>query len=142
MNLYIRNEEDLINHYRSLPCRASSVTDFIGILEYKLPTRIFYFRGEPKQFETPCLPSIWRGELSQSEIDPPDNADVWTKREQEVLTEFRDRFLAGELVDPYFDHDNPPDRDSPEWIELAQHHGYPTRLLDVTVSIPRQSRGL
>ena len=53
---------------------------------------------------------------------------------KEILTLFKSaKALNGELLDPYFDTSSPPPQDSPEWLELAQHHGHPTRLLDVTL---------
>lgn len=133
MALHITSEGDLKHHYATLNDRVSSVTDYMGILEHRWKTRIYYYRGEPDQYEIPCLPSIWRGDWSNSDTNHVEGAQIWTVREQQVVDDFRSRVLNGELLDPYFDLSNPPLDDSPEWLELAQHHGFPTRLLDVTL---------
>ena len=130
--LNITNQDQLKQHYQSLPDRVNSLTEYIAILEYRWAMSIFYFRGEPEIYPVPCLPSIWRGEC-RVENNSMDNNTVWTDRERATLEEFQKLVLDGKLSDPYFDATNPPPLDSPEWLELAQHYGYPTRLLDVTL---------
>ena len=127
--LHITNQNDLQHHYRSLNDRVHSVTEFMGILEYRWVMQIHYFRGEPQLYPTPCLPSIWRGPSPT----PASATTVWTQKEQDVVDDFRKLVLSGKLIDPYFDLTTPPSDDSPEWLELAQHYGHPTRLLDVTL---------
>ena len=129
MRLHVTNTDELEQHYRTLSDRIHSVTEFMGILEYRWVMKIHYFRGEPQLFSPPCLPSIWRG----SPVTSACSTTVWTNKEQKVVDNFRSLVLSGRLNDPYFDTITPPADDSPEWLELAQHYGHPTRLLDVTL---------
>ena len=133
MTLHITSGDELQRHYASLSDRVNSITDYIGILEYRWTTKIYYFRGEPEQYKIPCLPSIWRLDWPDGDMNDAEVVETWTDREQYVVDDFRSRVLNGELNDPYFDLSNPPQDDSPEWLELAQHYGFPTRLLDVTL---------
>ena len=126
--LHITNLEELERYYQTLPERVSSVTEYIGIMEYRWIMNIPYFRGEPELFNTPCLPGIWRG-VDLNEVS--DNG--WSAKEQKQVSEFQSMVASGELSDPYIDISSLPDSNSIEWLELAQHYGYQTRLLDVTL---------
>jgi hypothetical protein len=128
--IHITNDDELRHHYATLNGRVHSVTEYMGIIEYRWTMRIHYFRGEPQLYQTPCLPSIWRRHNSTNTSNA---ATVFTQKEQDVVDNFRGLVLSGKLNDPYFDLASPPPNDSPEWIELAQHYGHPTRLLDVTL---------
>lgn len=59
--LHITNIDELKWYYQTLPDRVSSITEYIGVIEYRWTMEILYFRGEPEIYPTPCLPSIWRG---------------------------------------------------------------------------------
>ena len=126
--LHITNNEELKRYYQTLPDRVSSITEFMGVIEYRWTMEIPYLRGEPEIYQTPCLPSIWRG------VDANDYSENgWTNKEQQEVNDFRTKVLSGELKDPYVNKDNMPSNNSIEWLELAQHYGHCTRLLDVTL---------
>ena len=116
-SLHITNYQELHRHYQSLNDRVHSVTEYMGIIEYRWVMQIHYFRGEPQPYQPPCLPSIWRG---YNPTSPSITATVWTQKEQDVVDRFRGLVLSGKLNDPYFDLTSPPPDDSPEWLELAQ----------------------
>jgi hypothetical protein len=126
--LHITNSEELKRYYQTLPDRVSSVTEYIGIIEYRWTMNIPYFRGEPEIYPSPCLPGIWRG-VDGNQF----SENAWTEKEQAEVDEFREIVLSGSLNDPYIDLANPPSNNSIEWLELAQHYGHLTRLLDVTL---------
>ena len=126
--LDIKSQEDMERYYRNLPEKVSSITEYIGIMEHRWTMDIPYFRGEPELFEKPCLPGIWRGVDINKIVD-----NSWSTKEQKQVNEFQSKIKSGELSDPYIEVANLPDRNSIEWLELAQHYGYPTRLLDVTL---------
>jgi len=126
--LHITNSEELKRYYQTLPDRISSVTEYIGIIEHRWIMNIPYFRGEPEIYLSPCLPGIWRGvDVNQY------SENAWTDKEQAEVDEFREKVLSGALNDLYIDVANPPSDNSIEWLELAQHYGHLTRLLDVTL---------
>lgn len=127
-------------HFQSMDRPVTSITEFIGVLQHRWPMAMPFFRGESTEFETPMVASIWR----DSPSNPWSSTDlrrglnpssVWTAAEDRAIEAFkewagdslptRDRFLSqyGLPDDPY----------SPEWIPLAQHFGFPTRLIDVTL---------
>jgi hypothetical protein len=126
--LHITNSDELKRYYATLPDRISSVTEYIGIIEHRWVMNIPYFRGEPEIYPKPCLPGIWRG-VDESQY----SKNTWTDKEQEEVEKFKGKVLSGDLNDPYIDTTNPPSKNSIEWLELAQHYGHPTRLLDVTL---------
>ena len=67
-----------------------------------------WFRGERRSFDTPMMPSLYRGAGD---------------RENELLQMFRARGVSYSDVVPHRDHTD-------QWPFLAQHVGLPTRLLD------------
>ena len=128
----ITNQEQLVNYYRGIPDRVHSLTEYVALLEYRWAMQIVYFRGEPRVYPEPCLPSIWRTDLFHHQENET-TSKLWTAQEQESIERFQKIVLNGDLSDPYFDTRNPPEPNSTEWLELAQHYGFPTRLLDVTL---------
>lgn len=132
---------DLDFHYQSMARSVTSVTEYIGVLQHRWPMRMPFFRGESKKHDVPMLPAIWRDSSPSnpwgaSEFrEPLAPPAVWTVGEDLSVQAFkewasasrrgRDRFLLQYGV---------PEADfSPEWIPLAQHFGFPTRLIDVTL---------
>lgn len=121
----------------------TSVEEFIGkFVDIPLPG--FYARGEPREYETLFLPSIWRGEHEFDDRTPLHSATNFTVGEYESLQRCQENLLAGKIKDEYFCKfiDNPANPidltniNLLHWAALAQHYNikqcHPTRLVDVT----------
>jgi hypothetical protein len=140
-------EAQLRLHYGSMDRPVTSITEYVGVLQYRWSMFMPFFRGESQKHEPPMLASIWR----DSPNNPWRSADfrhpfklpsVWTEAEELALKTFKK--WAGESLptrDRFLSHYGlPDDDDSPEWIPLAQHFGFPTRLIDVTLDPLRHLR--
>lgn len=99
-----------------------------------------FARGEPKQYEKPFLPCIWRPDNSHIDRTPISESSEYTVGELQVLKEFQEKLCRGEVYDPYFKTFigsieaaiNIKSESLWHWTSLAQHYGEPTRLVDVT----------
>ncbi len=99
-----------------------------------------FARGEPKEYEKPFLPSIWRPNNSHIDRTPISDSSIYTIGELDVLHNFQNKILSNEVFDPYFktfigDIEKEIDVNSESlwhWTSLAQHYGEPTRLVDIT----------
>lgn len=99
-----------------------------------------FARGEPKEYEKPFLPSIWRPNNSHVDRTPISSSSEYTVGELEVLQKFQEKILSDEIYDPYFktfmgnieEQINVDSESLWHWTSLAQHYGEPTRLVDVT----------
>lgn len=110
---------------------ATSVFSYLWALENRFPTSVNYFRGEPARYDSPLLPKIWR-EVAKPTPEE-DGGGVLTVEERSSISHAQEAYRRGELSDPYFERNEPPSDDSSEWLFLAQHYGFSTRLLDVTL---------
>ena len=117
---------------------VSSVPEFI---EKIITFPNFRFaRGEPKQYEQPFLPSVWRPSNSHIDRTPISETSEYTVGELYVLREFQKKLLSGDVYDPYFEtfignieeSINVKSESLWHWTSLAQHYGETTRLVDVT----------
>lgn len=117
---------------------VSSVPEYIQkIIEFP---NFKFARGEPKKYEKPFLPGIWRPDNSHIDRTPINDSSEFSKGELEILEKFQQKVLSGEVFDPYFNTfigniEAKIDICSESlwhWASLAQHYGEPTRLVDVT----------
>ena len=99
-----------------------------------------YARGEPREYEKPFLPSIWRPSYTHIDRTPISKSSEFTIGELEIINGFQQKVISGEIYDSYFktfigDIEAEIDIRSESlwhWTSLAQHYDEPTRLVDVT----------
>jgi hypothetical protein len=99
-----------------------------------------FARGEPKEYESPFLPKIWRPSCSHIDRTPINKASEYTVGELEILKQFQIKIRSDEIYDPYFEvflgnieeEINVHSEALWHWTSLAQHYGEPTRLVDIT----------
>ena len=118
--------------------KISSVTDYIETI-IKFPNFRFA-RGESKNYDTPFLPSIWRPNNEHIDKTPISENSDFTIGELELLKEFQQKVLRGEVKDAYFSvfigdisaEISIKSENLWHWTAFAQHYGTHTRLADVT----------
>lgn len=122
---------------------VESIEEFISYF-IRFPLSGFYARGEPREYDTLFLPSIWRKGHSFTDKTTISGDSQITVGEIEALKYCQKRFLDGELQDDYFgkfinDPSGPIDKknvDFLHWAALSQHYNesqcHPTRLIDIT----------
>lgn len=132
-----------MTHRRGTTLPITSVNKFISIF-IKFPLNGFYARGEPKEYDTLFLPSIWRDGHKFDDKTPVNNNTSFTDGELKSLNQCQKDVLSGKLVDEYFlkfiknpeDPINLESEDLFQWAALAQHYNrnqcHPTRLIDIT----------
>lgn len=130
-------------HSKSTTLPARSVEEFISNF-IKFPLEGFYARGEPKEYETLFLPSIWRKDHDFKDKTPINDSTSFTKGELSSLKKCQEKLLSGKLTDEYFLKfiDDPAaeidvtSNNLLHWAALAQHYNrnkcHPTRLIDIT----------
>jgi len=117
---------------------VSSVPEYIEKI-ITLPN-LKYARGEPRKYEKPFLPGIWRENNSHIDRTPVSDSSMYTVGELDVLHNFQKKILAKQVHDPYFEtfignieeEININSESLWHWTSLAQHYGEPTRLVDIT----------
>lgn len=132
-----------MSHSRGSTLRATSIEEFIATF-VNFPLAGFYARGEPKEYKTLFLPSIWRMGHEFEDETPINDFTSFTIGELKSLRQCQENVLAGKLMDEYFLKfiDDPAaeidvtSRFLLQWAALAQHYNknqcHPTRLIDLT----------
>lgn len=118
--------------------KISSVAEYIETI-IKFPNFRFA-RGESKAYETPFLPSIWRPDNKHIDKTPISESSNYTIGELDLLREFQQKVISGDIRDPYFpvfiediNGEIPINSENLwHWTSFAQHYGTQTRLADVT----------
>lgn len=112
------------------PNGIEKVSDFFLIWEQWRAEGLVY-RGESKEYEeTWCQPSILR--MYEHFNHVPSHAP-FTAEEREQIEHCQADPLA--TTDPFLKAFLPSiEKDDPNWVPLAQHFGFGTRLLDVTTN--------
>ena len=121
-----------------------SLCEYVDVF-VSYPLGKFFARGEPREYDQPWLPTIWRDDHAFKDTTPVIGSDgYYTTGEFEALKECQTDFLSGKIKDSYFEaffkdaeaNISIESVDLLHWTALAQHYGeglkYPTRLLDVT----------
>ena len=97
---------------------------------------LLLFRGESKKYEVPLSPGIARKKLPEGALEPFQNYKHFTIYEYSQIQECQKDYQDGEFEDIYLKAFSPAiPHDDVNWLPLAQHHKYDTRLLDVTMDI-------
>lgn len=111
------------------------------------PSVPFWARGESKEYDTPCLPTLYRTDHSFTDRVAYFESGSLSKGEFEAIESCKMDYIEGHLLDELFNrfmegHNgeiNLRTNDLLYWASLAQHYNegqiYPTRLLDVTSDI-------
>jgi len=123
---------------------ARTLCEFVNTFE-SLRQPNFYARGEPREYDAPWLPSIWRSDHAFKDRTPVNGpGGFYTQGELDALKHCQADILSGAIDDRYFqtffqnidDEISIDSVDLLHWTALAQHYNqgqrYPTRLLDVT----------
>jgi hypothetical protein len=118
-----------MSHSKGSTLPATSVEEFISTF-VKFPQEGFYARGEPKEYETLFLPSIWRGGHDFEDKTPINDSTTLTIGELTSLKKCQESLLTGSLTDEYFlkfidDPEGEIDITSSNllhWAALAQHY--------------------
>jgi hypothetical protein len=123
--------------------KVTNIHEFLATF-IKFPLESFYARGEPKEYKTKFMPSIWRPGHEFTDRSPIKENTTFTVGELKSLEQCQEDVLSGKLVDKYFlkfinDPSAPIDIENEEllqWAALAQHYNrdlcHPTRLIDLT----------
>ena len=131
--------------YRAQTFEARTLGEFVETF-VSAPQPNFFARGEPREYDTPWLPSIWRTDHAFTDHTPVTGAGgFYTQGELDALKQCQADLRSGAIDDRYFRKffqkiDNEISIESDDllhWTALAQHYNqgqrYPTRLLDVTI---------
>lgn len=112
---------------------VSSVADFSTFVTSFFKGRPWIFRGESHLFPKPLTPSIYRDELEFTNKQYPDRSitdqeinEVEKCQSQSNKGEIKDKFISAFLPAMHPEDVN--------WLVLARHFGFKTRLLDVTLN--------
>lgn len=122
---------------------AKSIKEYMQVF-FDIQFSPFYVRGEPKDYKSFLLPSVWRPSYEGYNTDPVEGDEWLSQGELNSLNECQYRLKNGKIQDDYFTQFFPNYRDEIKlrtidllhWSALSQHHNgnqcHPTRLLDLT----------
>lgn len=125
---------------------AGSVPEILSIV-LAAPSVPFWARGEPTEYEIPCLPALYRPDHSFDDRTSTEHGSLTVGELAAIENcreDYRDGRITDELFSRFFDDGHLEDfrleeNDLLYWASLAQHHNidqiYPTRLLDVTSDV-------
>uniref|UniRef100_UPI00261C560C FRG domain-containing protein n=1 Tax=uncultured Eudoraea sp. TaxID=1035614 RepID=UPI00261C560C len=102
-----------------------------------------YARGEPKEYDIPFLPKVWRKDPVGIDDTPLTPNTTFTKGELKILEQCQKDLINKKFTDSYFttfidDYKKKIDLNNEDlfhWTALAQHYDYPTRLTDITTDL-------
>lgn len=121
--------------YRKAGCPdgVRRLSDLFKIVEHWTTQGLgrVWFRGESRDYGSTCLlPRIARNRSQFNRVGP---GRIFTQEEKTAILECQRDLKTAKFVDPLLQRFVPALKlDDVNWIPLAQHQGYDTRLLDVT----------
>lgn len=108
-----------------------SLSSFVEHLNTFLKTSTYCYRGESELYSTPVQPTINRRGHKYTYERYPDR--YFSDQEEATIKECRQADIAANdfFMRAFLPNIEPNDVN---WLQLARHHGFDTRLLDVTLS--------
>lgn len=104
--------------------QITSVADFASLVSV-FSGQSLVFRGEPKIYDTPLVPSVFREPWNESEeLRQREFIEIEAAR-----TEYREKGVSDRYLNAFAPTMH---RDDLNWMFLARHFGRDTRLLDVS----------
>lgn len=134
-------QKQILDSSKAWTKSKGSVTSVMNLVEFIESIQYFtnhdgrhkwLYRGEPFLYEQPCTPTLYRQHTSFSKYHTNKNI---THEEIEAIKTCQSKYDRNKIKDRYLEAFLPLiHTEDVNWLPLARHFGFSTRLLDVTVN--------